>query len=93
MENNENIDTQLREDIQLLNKNINKLANTINKYMSFPHIVARGIMTGFAGFLGATLVVAIFIAVLSQMEKIPLLSNSNIIIYINDVLEENTKLP
>lgn len=78
---------------ELLIKEINKLQSQLDKYTSIRWVIFRGLISGFAGFLGATILVAIIIWTLSQLEYIPFIGNIDLVITINEYLKESSNLP
>ena len=74
-----------------INKEIVKLLNENNKYLkryvSFKHVLVRGMATGLGGFLGATLLISILIAGLSKISVVPIIGN--VVIQILEFLQQN----
>lgn len=84
---------QIFADVQQIKKELTKLNNhkLIFIYNSIPRILAysfiKGLLTGFGTVIGATLLVSIFIYLLSKIEFIPIIGD-----LVNAVIREVQKV-
>ena len=60
-----------KEIAELLREN-NKY---LRRYVSFKHVLLRGIATGLGGFLGATILISIIFAAISKISVVPIIGN------------------
>lgn len=70
--------TETSDNNQEVNKlllEIQKTNEYLRKYTSIKHVMLRGMMSGLAGFIGATVVIAIIIATLSKLSVVPILGD------------------
>ena len=60
-----------KEIAELLREN-NKY---LRRYVSFKHVLFRGIATGLGGFLGATILISLLFAIISRVSVVPVIGN------------------
>ncbi len=73
---------------QELINSINKLNKIMSKSVSLRYSFLRGMASGFGGILGATLILTIFLWILSQLEYVPIIGG--FISQITDFVVQNS---